>query len=91
MKRNIEIKRVKGITKSSSVQYGEFTIHMINEYDFRMKSKSSRDEIIDILKKVYIYLNHLNLPIYGVVKSFNIYKYINLSLETKITSGIHHY
>jgi len=46
-------------------------IHIQHEYDYRMKSEA-RDQIIDVLKKIFLSIKSNNLPIYGVV-SFNIY------------------
>lgn len=41
-------------------------LHIKDEYDYRMKSEA-RDQIIDVIKKVYINLTQQNLAIYGVV------------------------
>ena len=42
-------------------------MHIKDEYDYRMKS-DSRDQIIEMIKKVYYTLKETNLAIYGVVK-----------------------
>jgi hypothetical protein len=65
-KRRIDISKLVGLTKSVSEMTGEFVLHIKNEYDYRMKSES-RDQAIEIIKKVFIYLCNSNLPIYGVV------------------------
>lgn len=38
MKRKIPIAKLLGITKSVSKPYGEFVLHIKDEYDYRMKS-----------------------------------------------------
>jgi hypothetical protein len=65
-KRKIDITRLVGVTKSVSELSGEFVVHIKNEYDYRMRSEA-RDQVIDVLKKLFFTLNNQNLPIYGVV------------------------
>jgi serum/glucocorticoid-regulated kinase 2 len=65
-KRRIDIAKLVGVTKSLSEPTGEFVLHIKNEYDYRMKSET-RDQVIDVIKKLFLQLNNANLPIYGVV------------------------
>ena len=47
----------------------EFTVHVPIEYDYRF-STESKDEIINVLKVVYIMkTNGENLPIFGISKT----------------------
>lgn len=52
MRRNIDILKIKGLSKSIQEKQGEFVIHVKDENDYRLKSKS-RDEIIEMVKKLY--------------------------------------
>ena len=62
----MQISKLLGITKSVSKGYGEFVLHIRDEYDYRMKS-DERDQVIDVLKKAFYISQNYNLPIYGVV------------------------
>jgi len=64
-KRKIDISKMIGLTKSISEGHGEFVMHSKNEYDYRMRSEA-RDQILDVIKRVYYSINNANLPIYGV-------------------------
>jgi hypothetical protein len=66
-----------GLTKSISETTGEFVLHIKNEYDYRMKSES-RDQAIEVIKKVFIYLCNTNLPIYGVVTHYIIIERVTI-------------
>ena len=78
IQRQIGIDKILGVTKSVSEQNGEFVLHIKDSYDYRMRS-DTRDQIIDLIRKLYL-MNHSKvLPFYGVV----IYaSWLNL-LETK--------
>lgn len=43
----------------------EFTIHVPSTYDYRFTTEK-RDEIVDVLKRVYFVLKQKNLPIFNV-------------------------
>jgi hypothetical protein len=66
LQRKIFVKNLKGVTKSTATEAGEFVMHCQSEYDYRMKAEPNRDEIIGIIKKVFHSLKKMNLPIYGV-------------------------
>jgi hypothetical protein len=66
MKRQIDILKLTGVTKSTSEPAGEFVLHIKDDYDYRIKS-DIRDEVIEYLKKIFLILQKRNLPVYGVV------------------------
>ena len=66
LKCNAEIVHISALTKSITSQIkGELVVHLKNEKDRRIKS-DFRDEIIEVIKKLFINLTSKNIPIYGV-------------------------
>ncbi|CDW83270.1 protein kinase domain containing protein [Stylonychia lemnae] len=65
IQRAIAIEKLVGVTKSVSEPTGEFVLHIKDEYDYRMRS-DSRDQIIDIIRKLYQIKTVKNLAFYGV-------------------------
>jgi hypothetical protein len=55
MRRQIDILKLTGVTKSTTEQAGEFVLHIKDDYDYRIKSEI-RDEVIEYLKKIFIAL-----------------------------------
>ena len=65
VQRQIDIKTIKGLTKSISENQGEFVLHVEGSYDYRYRSEY-RNEIITIMKASYMTVCKKDLPIYGV-------------------------
>jgi len=64
IKRTIYIKDIGGLTKTippSKAQ--EFTIHVPSAYDYRFSS-ARRDDIIDLVKRLYLISEKKNCPVY---------------------------
>lgn len=57
---------------------GEFVLHIKDEYDYRMRS-DARDQIIDIVRKLYQQQTGKTLALYGVVS--HLY-FLTVKLET---------
>jgi len=68
IKRCIEFKHVGGMTKtvSPSKCITEFTVHVPNTYDYRFVSEK-REEIMDVIKKVYYNMKQSNCPVFHAV------------------------
>jgi len=66
IKRFIEIKDIGGLSKTIPPSKAtEFTIHVPSKYDYRFSS-ARRDQIVDIIKRVYITINNSNCPIFCI-------------------------
>lgn len=67
IKRTINIRDINGISKTiaPSKCTTEFTIHVSGSYDYRFISVR-RDQIVDILKRLFIVRHSKNLPMYGI-------------------------
>ena len=65
MKRRIAIKKISGITKSKDAKSLEFVLHVPEEYDYRFAA-NRRDIIINYIKKIFLFHQKANLPIFGV-------------------------
>ena len=67
IKRTIAIVNINGMTKTvlPSKCTTEFTIHITGEYDYRFLSPR-REEIMTLIKKLYIVHKNQNCPIFAV-------------------------
>ena len=67
IKRVISIMSINGISKTvpPSKCTVEFTIHVTGSYDYRFLS-NRRDEIVHLLKQLFIIVHKKNCPIYGI-------------------------
>ena len=66
IKRAIPIQEVGGLSKTippSKAQ--EFTIHVPQKYDYRFSS-ARRDQIVDLIKRVYIAIHKDNCPVFCI-------------------------
>jgi hypothetical protein len=64
IKRNILISQIGGLTKTKSKSF-EFTVHVPSSYDYRFSSPR-RDEILDLIKRLYIIEHGQNCPCFVV-------------------------
>eukprot|EP01022_Parablepharisma_sp_SALTPOND_P014116 TRINITY_DN18_c0_g1_i1.p1 TRINITY_DN18_c0_g1~~TRINITY_DN18_c0_g1_i1.p1 ORF type:complete len:414 (+),score=45.96 TRINITY_DN18_c0_g1_i1:323-1564(+) len=65
MKRKIKLTAVEAVTKSTVASNFEFVLHVPSEYDYRYVGEL-QEEIVQVLKEVYLQNTGKNLPIYGV-------------------------
>ena len=61
------IDKLLGVTKSISESLGEFVLHIKDEYDYRLRS-DVRDQVIDLIRKLFLSTYSKPLPLYGVVR-----------------------
>lgn len=67
IQRVIAIEKLLGVTKSVSEPIGgEFVFHIKDAYDYRMRS-DGKEQIIDVVKKLFMAMTGKALPLYGVV------------------------
>ena len=64
-KRNIEITKIKALTKSTVVSDLNFVIHVEGDYDYQINC-ANRDQLFETIKRAYMDKMNTNLPIYGV-------------------------
>ena len=64
-KREIALRNVMAISKSTEDGNKEFVVHVRAEYDYRFICEM-RDELFEQLKACYFHLLNTNLPVYGV-------------------------
>lgn len=63
-KRQIHIRDIGGLTKTNPPSKSqEFVIHVPSSYDYRFSS-TRRDEIIDVLKRLYLIEQKQNVPVF---------------------------
>ena len=68
VKRKIMIEDIGGLTKTVPPSKAmEFTVHVPIKYDYRYSSQK-REEIIELLKKLYIIVKEKNCPIFHTTK-----------------------
>ena len=75
LKRKILIENIDGLTKTvpPSKCTNEFTVHVKNSYDYRYTT-DFRDDMMKIIKQLYIYQKKANLAIYHVqAKNLELY------------------
>ena len=64
IKRQIQIKSISGLTKTVPPSKSlEFSIHVDADYDYRFSSQR-REEIMDLIKRLYLIERAANCPIY---------------------------
>ncbi len=68
IKRAILITNIEGVSKTlPSSKSKEFTLHIPQEYDYRFICEY-RDQVVDILKRLFAEKYKKNLPVYGIDK-----------------------
>ena len=65
IKRRINVKSLKAITRSSIKDSLEFVVHVHNEYDYRYESEL-REQIFEAIKHTSFTVNKKNIPVYAV-------------------------
>jgi hypothetical protein len=66
VKRMIPISEISGVSKTTaSNKEMEFAIHVPKTYDYRFVTQK-RDDIIHVLKQLYIIKNKDNMPVYHI-------------------------
>lgn len=66
IKRNILVKDIGGLTKTIPPSKAmEFTVHVPTAYDYRFSSPR-REEIMDLLKRIYIIHHGKDVPVFTV-------------------------
>ena len=64
-KREIALRDVMAISKSTEDNNKEFVVHVRNAYDYRFICEL-RDELFEQIKACYFHLMNDNLPVYGI-------------------------
>ena len=64
-KREIALRNVMAISKSTEDGNKEFVVHVRAEYDYRFICEM-RDELFEQIKACYFHLMNENLPVFGV-------------------------
>lgn len=75
IQRKIKLRDIAGITKSSDPKNHEFTIHVMDDYDYSFPNTDAilRDEFFENLKAAYFMNRNKNLSVFQINQPMKIY------------------